>query len=75
MVVFRKNYPSVGNFTFWPVRPQKFFREGGGGGKRRIHYLLDQIKPYSGNQDFAKGFEPKVNMTLLNKMLQFGRHV
>ena len=47
----------------------------GGGGKRRIQYLLDKIKPHSCNQDFAKGFEPKVNMTLFKKILQFGRHV
>ena len=46
-----------------------------GGGKRRIQYLLDKIKPHSCNQDFAKGFEPKVNMTLFKKILQFGRHV
>ena len=47
-------------------RPQKFF-QGGGGGKRRIHYPTDKIKPYNCHQDFAKGFEPKVNMTLLKK--------
>ena len=46
-----------------------------GGGKRRIQYLLDKIKPHSCSQDFAKGFEPKVNMTLFKKILQFGRHV
>ena len=46
-----------------------------GGGKRRIHYLLDKIKPYNCNQDFDKGFEPKVNITQLKKMLKFGRHV
>ena len=33
------------------------------------------MKRYSCNQDFAKGLEPKVNMTLLKKILQFGRHV
>ena len=48
---------------------------GGGRGKRRIYYLLHKIKPYSGNQDFAKRFEPKVNMTLLKKMLRFEWHV
>ena len=37
------------------------------GGKRRIHYLLHEIKPYSCNQDFAKGLEPKVKMILLKK--------
>ena len=51
---------------------RNFFR---GGGKRRIHYLLDKTKPYNCNQDFAKGFEPKVNITQLKKMLIFGRHV
>ena len=50
---------------------RNFFRRG----KRRIHYLLDKIKPYNCNQDFAKGFEPKVSITLLKKMLKFGRHV
>ena len=50
---------------------RNFFR----GGKRHIQYLLDKIKPHSCNQDFAKGFEPKVNMTLFKKILQFGRHV
>ena len=45
---------------------RNFFR-GGGGGKRRIHYLPDKIKPYNCNQDFAKRYEPKVNMTLLKK--------
>ena len=43
---------------------RNFFR---GEGKRRIHYLLDKIKPYNCNQDFAKRHEPKVNMTLLKK--------
>ena len=52
--------------------PQKFFQ---GVGKQRIHHLLAKIKSYSCNQDFAKGFEPKVNMTWLKKMLKFGRHV
>ena len=47
-----------------PETPAKIFSEGG---KRRIHYLLDKIKPYNCNQDFAKGFEPKVNMALLKK--------
>ena len=36
---------------------------------------MDKIKPYNCNQDFAKEFEPKVNMTLSKKILQFGRHV
>ena len=44
----------------------------GGGGKRRIQYSLDKIKPYSCNQDFAKGFEPKVNMTQLKKSCNLG---
>ena len=52
-------------------RLQKFFQ----GGQQRIHYLLDKIKPYNRNQDFAKRFDPKVNMILLKKMLKFGRHV
>ena len=50
-------------------RPQKFFQ---GGGKRRIEYLLDKIKPYSCNQDFTKGLEPKVNMTLLKQSWNLG---
>ena len=41
-------------------RLQKFFQ--GGGGKRRIHYLLDEINPYSSNQDFVEGFEPNVSI-------------
>ena len=41
----------------WAEAPAEIFS---GGGKRRIHYLLDKIKPYNCNQDFAKGFEPKV---------------
>ena len=45
-----------------------FFR---GGGKRCIHYLLDKVT-HSCNQDFAKGFEPKVNMTLLKKFCNLG---
>ena len=48
---------------------RNFFR----GVKRRIQDLLDKIKPHSCNQDFAKGFESKVNMTLFKKILQFGR--
>ena len=57
------------------TRPEESGEFFSGGGKRRIQYLLDQIKPYSCNQDFAKGFKPKVNMLLFKKMLQFGRHV
>ena len=49
---------------------RNFFRRG----KRRSHYLLDKIKPYNCNQDFAKGFEPKVNNPV-KKILKFGRHV
>ena len=52
--------------------PAEIFSEGG---KRRIQYLLDKIKPHNCNQDFAMGFEPKVNMTLFKKMLKFGRNV
>ena len=45
---------------------------GGGGGNRRIHYLLGQSKPYSCNQDFAKRFEPKVKMILFKKSCNAG---
>ena len=50
---------------------KNFFR---GGGKRRIHYLLDQIKPYSCNQSFARGLVPKVNRSC-SKHVPIGRHV
>ena len=53
-------------------RRSQNFSGGGGGGKRRIQYSLDKIKPYSCNQDFAKRFEPKVNMTLLKKSSNLG---
>ena len=46
-------------------RPQKCFQ--GGGGRRSIHYLLDEIKSYSCNQDFAKRFEPIPKMILFKK--------
>ena len=52
-------------------RPQKFFQWGG---KRCIYYLLDRIKLYSCNQDFAKGLEPKVKWSCL-KNVAIGRHV
>ena len=51
-------------------RPQKFFQ----GGKRRICYLLDRIKLYSCNQDFAKGLKPKVKWSC-SKNVAIGRHV
>ena len=50
---------------------RNFFR---GGGKRCIYYLLDQIKLYSCNQDFAKGLEPKVKW-FCSKNVAIGRHV
>ena len=43
-----------------------------GGGKRLIHYLLDQSKPYSCNQDFSKEFEPKVKMIVFKKCCNSG---
>ena len=44
-------------------RPQKFIKVG----KRRIHYLLDQMKPCNCNQDFAKRLELKVKIILFIK--------
>ena len=55
-----------------PEAPAEIFS---GGGKRRIYHLLDKLKAYNYNQDFAMEFEPKVNMTQLKKMLKFRRHV
>ena len=43
-----------------------------GGGKRSIHYLLDEINRYNCNQDFAKGFEPIVKMILFKKWCNLG---
>ena len=63
-------YNSMKTTVYGQRRPQKFFQ--GGGGKRLIHYLLDQSKPYSSNQDFAKEFEPKVKMILFKKCCNSG---
>ena len=47
---------------------RNFFR----GGKRGIHYLLDQSKPYSCKQNFAMEFEPKVKMILFKRCCNSG---
>ena len=74
MFVFRRELGSkVHFFHLAKVKrqrlPLKFFQ---GGGKRHIHYLLDQLKPYSCNQDFAKGFEPKVKLIVFKKCCTLG---
>ena len=60
-------------FVYCQRRPQKFFQ--GGASDVSIIYWIKKTKPYNCDQDFAKGFEPKVNITQLKKMLKFGRHV
>ena len=61
----QKRQKGLGSGALVQRRPQKFFL--GGGGKGRIHYLMDQIKPFRCNQKFAMGLEPKFNMILLKK--------
>ena len=51
-----------------PEAPAEIFSGGG----RSIHYLLDEIKPYSCNQNFAKGFEPIPKMILFKKCCDLG---
>ena len=51
---------------------RNFFKGGRGKRRRPIHYLLNQLKPYSCNEDFAKGFEPKVKMILFKKCCNSG---
>ena len=48
-------------------RPQKFCQGGGGAKYPLDHNLLDEIKSYSCNQDFAKRFEPIPKMILFKK--------
>ena len=48
---------------------RNFFRWGG---KRSIHYLLDEIKRHSCNQDFAKGLEPIAKMILFKRCCNLG---